>query len=189
MKKVLIIIISFIIIGAVLYFILISNSFDLQQENSEEIILDDSTMQITSSAFKNEGAIPGKYTCDGDDENPPLSFTNIPNKTQSLVLVVEDPDAPVGTWTHWLVWNIDPLITQIQRNAVPENSVQGYNSWERNDYGGPCPPSGTHRYFFKLYALDTKLDLAPSADKAALEQEIEGHILAKSELIGTYSRE
>lgn len=142
-------------------------------------------LQITSPAFEVNGEIPTKYTCDGADINPPLHIEGIPKETQSLVLIMDDPDAPGGTWDHWIVWNIPPVDT-IEEDSVP--GTEGLNDFRRQAYGGPCPPSGTHRYFFKVYALDTTLDLPPTATKADVEQAMEGHILAQGELIGRYSR-
>src|SRR3989338_10824520 len=116
-------------------------------------------MNITSSAFKEGESMPAIYTCEGRNINPPLRFGNVPSTAVSLALIVDDPDAPMGTWVHWTMWNIDPAITEIGENSVPAGAVQGLTSSNKNAYGGPCPPSGTHRYFFKLYALDTLLDL------------------------------
>lgn len=152
------------------------------------------TMEITSEAFAAGESIPQKYTCDGDDVSPPLQWNEPPAGTQSFALVSDDPDAPVGTWVHWVRFNI-PATTRSLPEAVPagaelaDGSRHGQNSWNRTDYGGPCPPGGTHRYFFKLYALDTMLNLQSDADKEALLEAMEGHILAQAELMGTYSRE
>lgn len=140
---------------------------------------------ITSSVFENDGFIPSKHTCDGDDVNPPLNIKGIPEGAESLVLIVDDPDAPMGTWAHWIVWNIPP-VEKIEENTVL--GTEGLNDFRKHSYGGPCPPSGTHRYFFKVYALDTKLDLGPNARKKNVERAMEGHILAKGEIIGLYSR-
>jgi len=142
-------------------------------------------MIITSPAFENKGFIPKKYTCDGDDVNPPLKIEGIPEGTRSLVLIVDDPDAPRGTWDHWIVWNIPP-VEKIEEDSVP--GTEGLNDLNRRSYGGPCPPSGTHRYFFKVYALDTKLDLNPNSRKRDVERAMEGHIIAKGEIVGRYSR-
>ncbi len=150
--------------------------------------LTQSTMQIKSSAFSHNEKIPAKYTCDGDDINPPLQFLDVPTETQSLVLISDDPDAPMGTWVHWIVWNIDPKITEIAQNSVPAGAVEGTTSFGKTSYGGPCPPSGVHRYFFKLYALDTVLDLPTSTTATDLEKTIGGHVLQSAELIGLYSR-
>ena len=142
-------------------------------------------LAVTSPAFENRGIIPTKYTCDGDDVNPPLNVEGIPEGAQSLVLIVDDPDAPMGTWDHWIVWNIPPA-GKIEENSVP--GIEGLNDFRRRSYGGPCPPSGTHRYFFKVYALDTKLDLDPSSRKEDVERAMNGHVLARGEIVGLYSR-
>jgi Raf kinase inhibitor-like YbhB/YbcL family protein len=151
------------------------------------------TFEMTSSAFAHGGAIPIKYGCDGDDISPPLGWGDPPEGTRSLALICDDPDAPAGTWVHWVLYNL-PAETQALAEAVPpdaelaDGSRHGQNSWRRLGYGGPCPPSGIHRYFFKLYALDAALDLAPSAGKEQLLQAMEGHILGQAEVMGTYSR-
>ncbi|PIS42757.1 MAG: YbhB/YbcL family Raf kinase inhibitor-like protein [Candidatus Kerfeldbacteria bacterium CG08_land_8_20_14_0_20_40_16] len=146
-------------------------------------------MKITSSAFQNNQSIPAKYSCDGEDVNPPLTFSELPDNTQSLVLIMDDPDAPAGTWVHWTIWNINPTTTEIAENSVPEGAVEGITSSGSAGYGGPCPPSGEHRYIFKLYALDAMLELDASADKAALEQEMQSYILGKADLTGLYRRQ
>lgn len=146
-------------------------------------------MKITSSTFENNSPIPSKYTCDGNDFSPPLQFSEVPTEAKSLVLICDDPDAPGETWIHWTAWNIDPKTTQIEEGAVPNGAVQGLTSFGEVGYGGPCPPSGTHRYFFKLYALDNTLKLPYQAGKEDIEKLMVGHILAQAELIGTYSKE
>lgn len=146
------------------------------------------TMKISSTAFAHNGPVPSKYTCDGEDVNPPLAIENVPAKTKSLALIVDDPDAPAGVWVHWVVWNISPLTTEIRENTVPKGASQGMTDFRKRKYNGPCPPSGTHRYFFKLYALDSTVTLDPSANKAAVESAIKGRILAQTELIGLYKR-
>lgn len=143
-------------------------------------------MKLTSPVFEHNGVIPEQYTCDDQDINPPLAIENVPAEAVSLALIVYDPDAPGGAWDHWIVWNIPPDTTEIAEDSVP--GVQGRNGWSRADYGGPCPPRGTHRYFFKLCALDKKLDLKPGAGKAAVEKAMHGHVLARAELIGRYER-
>jgi Raf kinase inhibitor-like YbhB/YbcL family protein len=145
-------------------------------------------LKITSPAFVTNGYIPARYTCDGTDINPPLQIDNVPAESKSLALIVDDPDAPVGMWVHWVVWNIDPATREIAEDNVPRNAAQGKNDWKRNTYGGPCPPSGVHRYFFKLYALDTRLNLGTGAAKGDLEKAMHGHVLASAELIGLYRR-
>jgi len=142
-------------------------------------------LSVTSPAFANNGRIPAKYTCDGNDVNPPLSIEGIPEGTKSLVLIVDDPDAPRGTWDHWIIWNIPPA-QKIEENSVP--GTEGLNDSGRRSYGGPCPPSGTHRYFFKVYALDTTLNLSPNSRKRDVEKAMMGHILAQGQIVGLYSR-
>jgi len=144
-------------------------------------------MKLLCSAFEDGEAIPSEYTCDGSDISPPLSFSNIPENTKSLALIVDDPDAPTGTWVHWLVWNIPANKTSFSKG---ENITfpQGKNDFGNLNYGGPCPPSGTHRYFFKLYALDTTLKINDGSTKEQLESAMSGHIIEEAQLIGTYSR-
>lgn len=145
----------------------------------------ESAMKITSPEFENNKFIPRKFACDGQDINPGLSIEAIPEEAKSLVLIVEDPDAPMGTWIHWVVFDI-PVIHRIEENSVP--GKQGQNDFGRKDYGGPCPPSGTHRYFFKIYALDEKLNLNEGISKKNLEKAMQGHILDKAELVGLYKK-
>lgn len=149
--------------------------------------------QLTSTAFAAGEKIPRKYTCDGDDISPPLQWTDAPQNTQSFALISDDPDAPVGTWVHWVLYNVPGTSTSLpeavpKQDELPDGSRHGRSSWGRSAYGGPCPPGGTHRYFFKLYALDTVLELAAGAGKEQLLQAMEGHILAQTELMGLYSR-
>jgi Raf kinase inhibitor-like YbhB/YbcL family protein len=133
--------------------------------------------------------IPLKYTCDGEDVNPPLLISDVPENAKSLVLIVDDPDAPRGNWVHWTVWNISPRVKEIPENSCPQNAVEGMTDSGRSGYSGPCPPSGTHRYFFKLFALNTTLDLNTSAEAADIEKEMEESILVKAELVGLYRRQ
>ena len=147
-----------------------------------------SAMTITSPAFKNGALIPSRFTCDGDDISPALVIGNVPPEAKSLALIMDDPDAPGGMWVHWVVWNMDPKTTEIGVNKVPAGANQGMNDFRKAPYGGPCPPSGTHRYFFKLYALDAKLELGAGTNKAGLEKAMKGHILAQAELMGKYKR-
>lgn len=142
-------------------------------------------LNISSSAFENNANIPSNYTCDGDNINPPLSIENIPDGTKTMVLIVDDPDAPAGIWVHWVVWNIPPTML-IEEDSIPgEESI---NDFQKTSWGGPCPHSGKHRYFFKVYALDIKLDLDEDSTKKEVEAAMQGHILAKGELIGLYER-
>jgi Raf kinase inhibitor-like YbhB/YbcL family protein len=151
-------------------------------------VLEMDSFSISSKAFKHGEPIPARFSCDGSDISPPLQIGAPPPNTTSLALIMDDPDAPVGTWVHWVVWNIPTQTRDIAENTLPAGAIQGENSWKRNNYGGPCPPSGTHRYFFKIYALDRVLDLDQATTKKDLERAIQGHILAKGELMGTYRR-
>lgn len=146
-------------------------------------------MRLSSSAFQDHATIPRKYTGDGADVIPPLSISEVPGEAKSLALIVDDPDAPnaLHNWDHWLIWNIPPDITDVAEGRTPAG-VTGKNSWGRNDYGGPSPPDREHRYFFKLFALDTTLNLPPSARKPELMKAMEGHVVAKTELVGRYDR-
>lgn len=137
-------------------------------------------MEILSKEFKNGDFLPEKYTCQGDDINPPLEFKDVPEGTKSLVLIVDDPDAPGGVWVHWLIWDILPNTKFIDANTVPKNAVEGVTSWGLNGWKGPCPPSGTHRYIFKLYALDIDIKLDSSKTVRELLKTIEGHIIAEA---------
>lgn len=143
------------------------------------------TIAVKSSAFANGSVIPAKYTCDGQNINPELSISNIPKDTVTLALIVEDPDAPKGTFVHWVMWNIPPG-TKINENSAP--GTQGMNGNKEDKYYGPCPPGGTHHYHFNVYALDCELNLPDSTDKKQLLDAMDGHILAAGELIGLYSR-
>ncbi|MFA5810881.1 MAG: YbhB/YbcL family Raf kinase inhibitor-like protein [bacterium] len=151
-------------------------------------------LELRSSAFTNASPIPSKYTCDGSDLSPPLSWSGAPAGTKSFALIADDPDAPAGTWVHWVAWNI-PTATSSLGEAMtkdaqlPDGTKQGVTDFRRPGYGGPCPPSGTHRYFFKLYALDAPLDLPATATKPQLEAAMKGHVLAQTQLMGTYSRQ
>lgn len=147
-----------------------------------------STLKISSPAFKQNERIPERYTCDGADVSPPFMIENVPPGTESLALIVDDPDAPRGTWVHWVVWNIAPDTKEIKEHNVPAGAAEGLNDFRKQSYGGPCPPSGTHRYFFKLYALDDTPALGANATKGDLERAMKGHILSQTELVGLYAR-
>jgi Raf kinase inhibitor-like YbhB/YbcL family protein len=146
-----------------------------------------SSISVTTPAFQAGGDVAAKFTCNGANVNPELRINGVPSEAKSLVLIVDDPDAPRGLFTHWIVWNIDPKATDIGENSAPAAGIQGTNDFGKRNYGGPCPPSGTHRYFFKIYALDTKLDLKPSARRAELDAAMRGHTLAQGELMARYS--
>jgi Raf kinase inhibitor-like YbhB/YbcL family protein len=153
------------------------------------------TMKITSTAFAHNGSIPARYTCDGKDISPALHWSGVPAGTQSLVLIVDDPDAPDPaapkmTWVHWVLYNIPPEVAGlpegVKHGDLPAGTLEGVNDWKRTGYGGPCPPIGRHRYFHKLYALDTLLPHLGKPTKAQVEQEMKGHVLAEAVLMGTY---
>ncbi len=144
-------------------------------------------LKVESTAFADNEPIPDKYTCNGNDTSPPLMVTGIPNGTKSLALVVEDPDAPSGLWIHWLVWNM-PVASELKEDNVPAGALQGTTSEGSTGYHGPCPPSGTHRYMFKAYALDTLFTLSSKSKKPDLDKAMHGHILAQGTLTGLYSR-
>ena len=150
-------------------------------------------MKITSTAFSEGDMIPRQYSCDGEDISPPLSWTGAPEGTKSFALIADDPDAPVGTWVHWVMYNIPESVTELPENVPPaeqlqNSSVHGINDFRKIGYGGPCPPGGTHRYYFKFYALDTLLDLDAGASKKELLRAMKDHVLAEGQLMGTYSR-
>jgi Raf kinase inhibitor-like YbhB/YbcL family protein len=150
-----------------------------------EKAVDYALLDVYSTAFRDGEMIPSQYTCDGQNINPPLDIANIPEVAKSLVLIVDDPDAPRGDWVHWLVWNI-PVTHHIGENKI--HGIEGMNDFRQQHYGGPCPPSGTHRYFFKVYALDALLDLPAATGKQQLEKAMSEHIIGFGELVGLYSR-
>ena len=146
------------------------------------------TIQLTSPAFSEGGAIPKKFTCDADNVSPQLAWSGVPSETKSLVLIVDDPDAPSGDWVHWVLYDLPPELTGLAE-GIKGVGVDGVNDFRKPGYGGPCPPRGSnHRYFFKLYALDTRLNLKPGASKAEVEKDMGGHILAQGQLVGIYGR-
>jgi Raf kinase inhibitor-like YbhB/YbcL family protein len=153
-------------------------------------------MKITSTAFPDNSPIPRKYTCDGEDVSPPLSWTDVPPAAKSLALIVDDPDAPDPaapkmTWVHWVLYDIPPSVSGLPEavKSLPPGTREGLNDWGRTGYGGPCPPIGRHRYFFKLYALDVQLPDLRHPRKSALENAMKGHVLAEARLVGTYQKE
>lgn len=146
-------------------------------------------MKLTSSAFEHNGQIPAKYTCDGENVNPPLEFSDIPEHAESLVLIVDDPDAPQKSWVHWVLYNMSPNISFIKENSKPSNAQEGLTDFGTKGWGGPCPPSGTHRYVFRLYALNEKLEDMPDfSDKEIVVEAMHEKVLDQAELIGVYSR-
>lgn len=152
------------------------------------------SIKLTSSAFEDGGFIPAQYTCEGRDISPPLGWTGVPDSAKSLAMICDDPDAPVGTWVHWVLYDLPPKLSELPEaiptgEVTPAGAKQGINDFRRSGYGGPCPPPGKpHRYFFKLYALDIDPGLPAGATKADLLQAVEGHILAEGQLVGLYKR-
>ena len=178
----------FLLILPLSILILITQNVWAQVKKGEKM-----TIHLTSSAFNQKGDIPVKYTCDGVNISPPLSWSGAPSGTKSYALLVEDPDAPSKTWIHWVVFNIPASQTSLNEHfpAIKEMSDgirQGTNDFRNIGYGGPCPPNGTHHYYFKIYALDNLLKLPAGSTKKELEQAMKNHILAEGELMGTYSR-
>jgi len=150
-------------------------------------------IKVTSTAFEEGGMIPKQYTCDGTDVSPPLAWTSVPEGTKSIALICDDPDAPMGTWVHWVLFNLPADVKELAENVplqkrLETGAIQGTNDFRKIGYGGPCPPGGTHRYYFKLYALDTELNLQAGATKRELLKAIKGHILAEGQLMGKYKR-
>ena len=146
------------------------------------------SLSLTSPAFKHEGEIPARYTCEGDDIVPELSWSEVPGGAASLVLIMDDPDAPKGTFTHWLVWGISPETKEFPTDSVPSGVVQGTNDAGKLGYFGPCPPSGQHRYYFRFYALDIPVSLPPTARRADVDKLVKGHVLAEATLLGRFGR-
>jgi Raf kinase inhibitor-like YbhB/YbcL family protein len=151
-------------------------------------------IKVTSPAFEEGGMIPSKYTCDGEDISPPLQWEAVPDGTISIALISDDPDAPMGTWVHWVLYNLPADARQLEEDitsdeVLPNGAKQGTTDFGRIGYGGPCPPGGVHRYFFKVYALDVEVKSAPGVTKEQLLKAMEGHILAQGQLMGKYQRQ
>lgn len=157
---------------------------------ASDVLAEGGKMELMSLAFKNNQSIPKKYSCQDADISPPLQWKNSPDKTQSFALIMDDPDASNGVWDHWILFNIPNTTTQLSENltTLPGDARNGKNSWGNLSYGGPCPPSGEHRYVFKLYALDTLLSVSAGIDKSTLETAMQGHVLATATLTGVYKK-
>lgn len=181
-----ILVLSMVFFTETLFLILFLQKFPI---NSSSAFIKLDFMTVRSSAFENYQLIPSKYTCDGENVNPPIQIEFAPAEAKSLVLVMDDPDASIGVFEHWLVWNINPRTTQIGESSVPLEAVLGTTDFGKTGYGGPCPGSGVHRYFFKVFALDTVLDLPEGAKNSDLQKAMKGHILTEAELIGKYERQ
>jgi hypothetical protein len=193
MKAILFIIVMVVIIGS--FVVALSNprgAVDVDENekvdeiiNNQEISMD--TLKLTSSVFEHNGKIPSRYTCDGDGVNPKLEISGVDENAKSLVLIMDDPDAPSGTWDHWVKFNIATTTTKIEEATEPEGT-SGVGTGGNKDYFGPCPPDREHRYFFKLFSLDIELKISEGATKKEVEGAMEGHILQSAELIGLYER-
>ena len=183
MKKALIVIAVIIILGAVAYFV-----FTKINKNKEEAPVAQTTVKITSSAFQEGEEIPVKFSCRGENVNPDLKISGVPSDAKSLAIILDDPDAPAGVWTHVILANIDPTTNEIPENSAPQGTVIGKNSSGETKYDGPCPPSGTHRYYFKVFALESMLDLQNGFSRSELEEAMEGHILAQGQMMGKFSK-
>jgi Raf kinase inhibitor-like YbhB/YbcL family protein len=151
------------------------------------------TMKLSSTAFQDGGMIPSKYTCDGPNISPPLNWSGLPANTKSIALIVDDPDAPAKTWVHWVLYDLPSTQTELAEDIKPHAALaaggrQGTNDFRQTGYGGPCPPGGTHRYFFKIYALDSETSLKDGATKDDVERAMKGHVLGQGELVGKYQR-
>ena len=180
MKKIILIIVAIILLSL---FVFVFNTVNVGEGNEK--------MELKSSVFEKNGRIPSKYTCDGENVNPPLIISEVPDNAKSLVLIMDDPDAlkPAGkVWDHWIVFNIPVETKEVLENTELEG-VQGMTSFGKVGYGGPCPPDAEHRYFFKLYALDIKLDLSQGSEKTEVEEAMQGHIIEQTELVGRYERQ
>ncbi|MDZ8188151.1 MAG: YbhB/YbcL family Raf kinase inhibitor-like protein [Nostoc sp. ChiSLP02] len=190
--------IKFIFFVLSVFIIIFSSGCDgnmlVNSSNNNQSAKEAIAMKLQSNAFKANDLIPAQYTCDGKNISPPLLWDEIPKETQSIALIVDDPDAPGRTFVHWVIYDIPNTIREFPENisavkTLPNGGVQGKNDFGNFGYGGPCPPSGTHRYFFKLYALDKSLSLAAGATKNQILAAMEGHVLATAELIGRYKRQ
>jgi len=185
---------NILISGLIIVLIVIAATFLLtkgekKQENKAGNAQVSTNMNITSTAFKQNEPIPSKYTCDGQDLTPPLSFSEVPGGAQSLALSVVDPDSPSGHFTHWVAWNIPADTKEIPEGSLSTGIIQGKNDFGKEEYGGPCPGQGTHRYVFNLYALDARLDIVKGASRDEQEDVMVNHILSHAELVGVYTRQ
>ncbi len=195
MKKTLLIIIPIFIIVAIAVILYFDQqqtkdlTLNVSKEGEDQLLEIPNLMKLTSPIFTDNQMIPSKYTCDGENVSPPLEISEVSERAKSLVLIVDDPDAPGGDWVHWTVWNIPLDTKEILEGTIPEGASEGVTDFGKPGYGGPCPPSGTHRYFFKLYAIGADLYLDSLAAKKDIEKAMEGYIIAKAELIGLYKRQ
>jgi len=171
------------ILALLIFFLLLPVSYAAGQKVDKK-----TDLRISSPGLENDAPLPQKYACDGTNVNPPLKIENVPAQAKSLALILDDLDAPGGSYVHWILWNIDPNLREIQEDSAPEGAVQGLNDFKKSQYGGPCPPSRPHRYSFKIYALDSMLSLGSNASKSDLEKAMKGHILGQAQLTTSYKR-
>jgi Raf kinase inhibitor-like YbhB/YbcL family protein len=181
-----------LLVGFLVLFCFIASLNTLEGKNRKKEVKK-MELKVTSGAFTEGGSIPSRYSCDGNDISPPLSWTAGPAGLKSYAIIADDPDAPMGTWVHWVIYNIPASVNSLPENLPKEKkladgTLQGVNDFKRHGYGGPCPPGGTHRYFFKVYALDTVLKADSGLSKKKLIKAMEGHVIGQGELMGTYSR-
>ena len=175
--------VSFIVIAVILTWRLLYDKPQTKQKSSGIV-----KIKVTSPAFQEGKPIPKKYSCDGDDINPALVIGGVPREAKSLALILDDPDGPAGVWTHWLIWNLAPSTRKIKEHVAYKGLVPGTNSGGKIEYSGPCPPEGTHHYYFRIYALDTTLELPQGVSRTFLEEAMKDHVIGKGSLMGTYSR-
>ena len=181
---------TFLVFFCALMFVMFSEGSVLSQTTAGGSAM---ILKVESSAFKDGDMIPSKYACEGINVSPPLKWSGGPDGTKSFALIADDPDAPAGTWVHWIVYNIPPSVKNLAEHVpvsekLKDGTLQGMNDFRKAGYGGPCPPMGTHRYYFKVYALDTMLSLGPGATKKQVADAMRGHILAEGQLMGRYKR-
>lgn len=190
MKKVIITIVIIVIaaLAVMVYYRFSYTTVSFRQPSNNQQTNTTTPMTISSPAFADNQAIPKQYTCDGEGINPSLRFSSVPGEAKSLALLLEDPDAPLGTWIHWLMWNIPATTTEISGNSVPQGAVQGQGSSGQNVYGAPCPPAGIHHYIFTVYALDSELALPSYSTVENLRAAMQGYIVAQAQIIGVYGR-
>lgn len=181
-----VIILGFLVLAASFFYNSSHTPMNIQ-ENELNTAYKGETLRLTSPAFENNSLIPGKYTCDGEDLNPPLLISGVPNEAKSLALIMDDPDAPGGIWDHWVIFNLSSTTDNI-KEGEESAGMNGLNSFGKTGYGGPCPPSGTHHYIFRLYALDSKLSIKEGSTKLEVLKAMEGHIVERAELVGLYER-
>lgn len=188
MRKLVQVLLFIILILGIVFIVLPELGKFRRTVNTDNYVINTDNMQIQIAEFQDGAAIPSEYSCKGQNIAPLIAVNGVPEDAKSLVLIMDDPDAPVGRWFHWLIWNLPIDIRVIDRDALPQSAVIGKNSSGNNTYDGPCPPYGTHRYYFKLYALNTVLELDNNTEGLDLEKKLEGHIISRAQYMGTYSR-